>query len=100
MPPDIKNDLNDFMHRHLAYIVIWGGMILGGCLGWYTSSLIELSTAQATTEAKVGNAETNLQNHLDGTAEYRRDVRNSLNTIRDDVGEVKENVAVILDRVE
>ena len=74
-------DLNAMVHKHLAVIIIWGAVILGGCLGWYTSTLLNITEAVATTEQKSINNETVLLRHLEqGT---------SINDIKVEVGIIK-----------
>jgi hypothetical protein len=77
-------DFNSFIHKHLAVIVIWGGVILGGCLGWYTSSLIDITEAVATTGQRSINNETVLLRHLEqGT------------NITDDINEIKVELGIV-----
>ena len=77
-------DLNAMVHKHLAVIIIWGAVILGGCLGWYTSTLLSITEAVAATEQKSINNETVLLRHLEqGTS------------ITDDINDIKVEVGVI-----
>ena len=86
---ELKQDLNDLMHKHLAAVVIWGGLILGGCLGWYTSTLMSISEATASNTEKSDNNEQALLRHLDQG-----------NMIMGDVMEIREDVSFIKGKLE
>lgn len=93
MPDEsLTADINALFAKHLAAIVIWGGLALGGFVGWNLNSTIAIEQAIATTAERSTATQFALAEYIREATAVGKENQIVLNQIKTDIEVIKERL--------